>query len=463
VARRTEAAPVLARMDERTDATDGIEVTDSSPPGWANIIAHLHTTASNAEASELDQRIGSALRQIDGEDTTIAWSECFTTIEKLAGLLREDAGLRRPVHMLLVTDHMRTRSHRLPRTHLEAAAREDRIALGAELATSWRDVDGRAKRGPEILAYGRPDPVDGEAGPYFGLDNSLLEELYDTCLDREGGELDTLLARDLLLARGVAHALSHPFDGHALSIEGTFAAIGEFTFIESLNGGYYEESARVLHAFVALQNAIIEGAELPEVAMGGMTSRIVARMRRRGRPLFAWGGSDAHSHDFDRVVVSMAASDGRPPESLRPGDLFRAMLEIEGGTPAEAASATFVTVGRTATPLTRLADVLTIIARNVHRNRLYFRNPVTLGRILARTAAITRRELHAHTILQSRRRRELAEEFDPVTLLRLLDGPAEAERLRRAPLEGILPEVERAAAHALVPGARTSFPSPAQA
>jgi hypothetical protein len=412
------------------------ESIDNRLPGRASIIAHLHTTASNAEASDLDARIGKAVREVDGEHTTIAWAECFTSIDRVLGLLKNGRRSSGAVDMVLVTDHMRARSHRHPATHLEAAAREHRLALGAEFATCTRDLDGIRRKGPEILAYGGTEPVTGPAGSYFGLDRRLIEELYDTCLDREWGELDTLRARSLLLARGVAHALAHPFDGHALSFEGTFDIIGEFTFIEALNGGFYEASARVLGAFIALNNALLRGSRLPVSALSPMARRIVERIHRRNHPLFAWSGSDAHHSDFDRVVLTMAAPAGRSPESLRPNHLFRAMLGIEDAAYRQGAASpflspregTFVTVGRPATPLRRLVDVLAIIGRNLKQNHVFSRNPVTLARLLRRTAAITRDELRGYTVRQASMQAQLRTEFDPVSLLSCLEPPLLVQR-----------------------------------
>ena len=438
-------------------------------PGRASIIAHLHTTASNAEASELDGRIGAAIREVDGEATTLAWSECFTPIERVLGLL-PGGSARAPgsVDMVLVTDHMRACSHRHPASHLEAAAREHRLALGAELATCTRDLDGSCRKGPEILAYGGTEPVMGPSGPYFGLGRLLLEELYDTCLDSEGGELCTRRARELLLARGVAHALAHPFDGHALSFEGTFDIIGEFTFVEALNGGYYAQSARVLGAFIELTNALLRGARLPVSAMSPMARRIIERIRRRGHPLFTWSGSDAHSHDFDRVVLAMAAPAGRAPESLRPGHLFRAMLGIEDAACRDGAASpffsqyddTFVNVGRPATPLSRLADVLAIIGRNVKRNRLYRRNPVSVARILSATVAITRDELRGYTRRQASQRVQLQTEFDPVEILARLEAPEVTPRELRWPQVATGPLTPALSVGLGVPAPQPSFPWP---
>ena len=200
-------------------------------PGRANIITHIHTEASNARASEMDPLIGGALRRTVGKDTTIDWTECFTPVGRLSDMLARRRGKHGPVDMVLVTDHMRRESHRLGHKHLAAAARQPRLALCAEFATRTLDVDGRYHKGPEILAYGTPAPVQGPYGPYFGLSQDLIDELYDSCMTPARDQLCTRAARDLLVRRGVAHGISHPYDGHHLSFEGMFRIIGEFYFI----------------------------------------------------------------------------------------------------------------------------------------------------------------------------------------------------------------------------------------
>ena len=149
---------------------------DRRSSGRVNVITHVHTDASNADASEMD-RIGEAIRDFAGPDSGMTWSECFTPVERLLRLLREGRTLRGPVHLCIVTDHMRTKSHRFPASHLAAAAADHRLALGAEIRTRARDVDGVYRKAPEIIAYGGVQPVEGPFGPYYGISSSLLEEL----------------------------------------------------------------------------------------------------------------------------------------------------------------------------------------------------------------------------------------------------------------------------------------------
>ena len=57
-------------------------------------ITHIHTEASNGEASELDDLISGTIRSLLGQDTPARWSECFTTVDDLLHFLR--AGRHRP-------------------------------------------------------------------------------------------------------------------------------------------------------------------------------------------------------------------------------------------------------------------------------------------------------------------------------------------------------------------------------
>jgi hypothetical protein len=405
---------------------------DRYTPGRANAITHVHTDASNAEASELDPLIGVAMRRVAGQDTRARWSECFTRVEHLGALLRRGRTRHGPLQIVLVTDHMRARAHRLPDRHLAAAAADHRLGIGAELTTRTRDVDGRIRRGPEILAYGGPALVRGPHGPYHGLSGRLLEELYDTCLDDERRELSTRRARDLLLHRGVAHALSHPLDGHRLSLRGTFALISEFAFVETVNGGFFADSARALSAYVRFNNAVLQGARLPEKVLTPAARQVVEHILERGRPVHPWSGSDAHSHDLDRVVISMDAGPGRRVEDLGAGDLLAAMLHVaEGGAAAltDPGPPLFVTLGRPGTPLSQVTDIAAIIVRNALRAFRDVHNPLTMARLMQGAVTITRQELARRRRDRARRWRRIRADFDPEVLLSQLRPRPEGRRL----------------------------------
>ncbi|MGB8294430.1 MAG: hypothetical protein WCG85_03305, partial [Polyangia bacterium] len=303
----------------------------------------------------------------------------------------------------------------------------------AELATRARDADGAYRQGPEILLWGTARPVDGPYGPYYGVSQALIDELYGTCRDPDGRELCPRRARALLLDRGVAHGLSHPFDGHALSLEGTFAIISEFTHIESLNGGYFAPSTRVLDAYIALHNALVAGALLADDLLTPVGRRLVQHIRSRGRRLFRLGGSDAHNHDFDRVVTSFALPPGHTPHTVRPGDLCAALLAEEEeaavlGTPPDrlapehhalAATPHLCQLGNPASHARQLIDIIAIIVRNFWHNALHFR-PVTFVKAVKVCTETTMNELRIRASQQAMRTRALAVDFDPAALLPLL-------------------------------------------
>lgn len=400
-----------------------------------NIITHIHTVASDSRASSLDH-IDDAIRQVCGADTPIHFTECFTDIEHLSRLTRAGKGRFGPVHMVLTTDHMRDRSHRLPPQHMAAAALNHRIALGAELATHTRDVDGKYRKGPEILAYGGIEPIESPYGPYYGLSQELLEELYETCMAIDGEELCTRKAADLLNRRGIAHALSHPLDEHELSCEGTFAIISEFAFSETVNGGFFARSARVLESYMRVNNAILDGAVIPEDQLSERGRRIVAHIRKHGRCLHPLGGSDAHLWQFDRVVTSMAVPPDRRAEELSPGDLFETMLRF---TRAPHASEPFSTdpdldvVGDPATPLDQTTDIAGIIAINLFRNRGHIKYPSTLAKMLAKAVLVSSRTLRSRAQARGRLFREIKADFDPVLLLSLLEASGPRQNDNHAP------------------------------
>jgi hypothetical protein len=426
---------------------------DRQTAGRVNVITHLHTDASNADASEMD-RITDAIHRIAGAETPMTWRECFTPIEKFLRIVRAGRTLRGPLHMCVVTDHMRSRSHRFPVGHLVAAASDHRLALGAEMRTRARDVDGVYRKAPEIIAYGGVQPVEGPFGPYYGLSSALLEELWDTCLDDDRKELCTRRAHEFLLRHGIAHGLSHPFDGHELSLEGTFRLISEFTFIEVVNGGYFEPSTRVLDAYVRLHNAVVAGASLPDEVLTDTGRRLLRHIRARGRFLCPLSGSDAHIYDFDRVVLSFELPAGKTSRTIRPGDLFAALLAEEegGGAPRTAspqrprasgahpltAPARLVNLGKPASPTRQLSDIIFIIIRNWWLNVPYF-TPRTVARTLAATAQITTDELTQRSAQRRKLAGALRDEFDPERLLPLLTYP-EAPALR-PPLRVVEPVV----------------------
>jgi hypothetical protein len=425
---------------------------DRHTPGRVNVITHVHTDASNADASEMD-RITETIHRLAGPETPITWQECFTPVERLLRLLRDGGTVRGPVHLCVITDHMRTKSHQFPAGHLAAAAADPRLALGAEIRTRARDVDGVYRKAPEIIAYGGVQPVEGPFGPYWGLRTRLLEELWDTCMADDGRELCARKAHEFLLRHGIAHGLSHPFDGHELSLEGTFRLISEFTFVEVVNGGYFQESSGVLDAYVRLHNAVVAGATLPDEILSDVGRRLQRYIQERGTFLCPLSGSDAHIYDFDRVVLSFELPPGKTSRTVRPGDLFATLLAEEHGGPPRVtlsqrlrasgahpltAQARFANLGAPATPSRQLSDIVSIIVRNLWLNARHF-TPGLLARIVSAAARITTDELTTRAGQRDKLRRALRDDFNPEKLLPFLIYP-EAVALRPV-LRPIAPEV----------------------
>lgn len=395
-----------------------------------HVITHIHTDASNAESSELDDRLGGWIRGFDGDDTQMTWSECFTPIAALEAVLQRGHGDNGPVDMIIVTDHMRRASHSYPDGHLAAAARDHRLVLGTELATRTRDIDGKYRLGPEILAYGGPQLVDGPHGPYYGMSQDLLDELFATCMDDEGLELCTRRAGRLLQQRGVVHGLSHPFDGHDLSLEGTLTIICEFPFIETINGGYPAQSAQMLDALIKLNNAVLAGARLTDDALSPLGQRVVARIRQRGRWMFPLGGSDAHAKGYDRVITAVATPPGHRPEDVTPGELLGRMQSLADRRPCRQPSGCRPPVdpleacGQATTPKALLSDVVSVVLQNIRLNLSFCKSPLKWARILPAIYTITADELRKRSRIQRQRMAALDTEFNPIALLAAIEAPS---------------------------------------
>jgi hypothetical protein len=379
-------------------------------------ITHIHTRASNGPASEMNDMIGGCIRSLLGQDTQATWSECFTKVRQLEALLRSER-----VGLIAVTDHMNLRSHTLPDELLEAAAREPRLAACGEFSTIEQDSDGVFRRAPEVLIYGSPRRVAGPYGPHHGLSQAFIDELYETCRAFEGGELQTSRVLAHCERLDVACALAHPFDGHALSLETTLNVISSARFVETVNGGFPEISTRILEDLIAFQNQTVAGHRLP--ASTGLrfpiARRLAERITRQQRGLLhAWGGSDAHSHDFDRVVVRFLA--GRPDPTA--ADLFAAMLRpiddlLRAGT--------FSIVGRPGTAMSVVDDIFRIVLRNywsIHRHLM--RQPVQFLRLIVMTRKVVGEELARRAERQDELVRAAGCDFDSAHILREMVPPA---------------------------------------
>ncbi len=351
-------------------------------------ITHIHTDASNGLASEMDPLIGGALRSVLGQDTPVRWSECFTRVERVRAVLDAPPPATQ-VGIVCITDHMNRRAHRLPEALLRAAAEEPRLCVGGELACVEQDIDGRYRQAPEVLVYGGPAPVDGPFGAYTGLTQARIDDIFARCRAPGHLALQTRRVLDHCAEHGLACALAHPLDGHELSLDATLELLGRARFIETVNGGFPTASTEVLEAYLALHNRVALGAPLPEVLWRyPRASRLAEQLARaRPAPIVAMGGSDAHSHAFDRVTWRFLASTPRPTAA----ELLRAML----GTPTAEllARGTFAIVGRPGSGRSVLDDVVRIVIRNLWFNRAHFQKPPIAASVVALAAKVVRQEL----------------------------------------------------------------------
>jgi hypothetical protein len=361
-----------------------------------NAITHIHTEYSNGSASKLDPMVRRAVCEALGPETIFKWGECFTTVEKLLALLKSPHRRRNPsIGIITITDHMNHRRHFFSDEVLRVAAREPRIAACAEVFCIDQDGDGLYRVAPEVLVYGDGNPVESEYGEYFGLSQTLLEKLFRTCRAKGSDRVQTSRVLDFCEENGIACCLAHPFDGHELSLEATFDLISRARLVETINGGFSAISARILEDFIAFQNRVVTGCRLSkeDALRYPVAQRLASRIMSEGRSvLHPWGGSDAHEHNFARVVVNYLSDKPNPSA----GDLFRTMIE----TPVETllSEGTFAVVGEPGTVVSGLTDIMRIVARNMWRNkRSIFNTPLRSWRIASTAVRVVQEELrHRH-------------------------------------------------------------------
>jgi len=395
---------------------------------------HVHTEASNGPASDMDVLISGAIHSILGPDTQVSWRECFTTVSRLVELLDDPSG-DPPVGLLATTDHVTAAHHRLSDDALRAAARDPRLAVCAEVWCEEQDLDGVYRKAPEVLVYGGPELVDGPYGPHFGLSQELLDELFETCGAPGHPNAQTSRVLRFCAERGLACALAHPFDGHALSLEATFDVISRAKFVETVNGGFPAASTRVLEDLIAFQNRIVEGGHLGavEALRYPAARRFVDRIVSEGRALLhPWGGSDAHSHAFARVTVRFLAD--RPSPTM--GDLFRAMLERSVGSLL--LDGTFRLCGRPGSAWSVTDDIVRIVLRNIWWIGKKFGGPLAFARVVRRTRVVVADELARRAKRQAELNRDVERDFDFGRLLPAM-RPMVASVSRRDRRRRILP------------------------
>jgi hypothetical protein len=398
-------------------------------------ITHVHTAASSGPASDMDAMIGGAIRDVLGPDTPVRWGECFTPVAQLAALLHDDAA-DPAVGLITLTDHVTPEHHAIPEDALRAAAADPRLAVGAEVWCVERDVDGTYRKAPEVLIYGRPEPVSGPFGSHYGLSQELLDELFLDCRVPGRPEVQTSKVLAFCGRHGLACALAHPFDGHALSLEGTLDLISRGRLVETVNGGFPEASTRVLEDLIAFQNRVVSGWRMgpTEALRYPAARRLAERIVDEGRSfLHPWGGSDAHIRNFSRVTMRFL-SDGPEPTA---GDLFRAMLDRT--VASLLLDGTFQICGEPGSALSVVDDIVRIVLKNVWWNGRKFGGPLAFAAMLARTRNIVAAELARRAKRQAELHRAVARDFPFARLLPSLRSDTRRAARRRSflPLAGV--------------------------
>lgn len=346
------------------------------------VITHLHSTGSNDLASAMFPLVSTLTTRLFGAGAErLPWFECETSVSDLEAIL--DGRLtRRPVDLLFLTDHMSARSHAIDDQTVDLACRCPRFAIGGEVQTSVADGAGGWLDAPEVLVYGTAGPHECSGRRYYGLTQALLDELFEQCTRPGAPAPDPLAVHAFCARRGIACAVAHALDGHDLPLPHVLGLIGLFDFVETLNGGYAEESARLLERLLEArrrQNLRDQAAEHE-----GRNGRSAARDVPAALPL---GGSDAHLDDFDRVVTVFRHEGGRPDA----GDFLRAML-CARDNPA-AARDTFAVEGRGMRTITLYREVFTLILSNIRRLRPHFNGMGQLLRLIGRGSLAANAEL----------------------------------------------------------------------
>lgn len=361
-------------------------------------ITHCHTRQSNNEASAIDELIRAAVHRVVGRPAPeFDWAESLTTPRQIAQLLNRPRGDRR-VDFVFVTDHINEKAHALDGELVDLATTEPRLAIGGELQTVVEDPpgSGRLVSAPEVLVYGRADRVRSRGGWHYGVNDELLADLHRSC--RAAGSQRVELHAVLAYCRQekIAHALSHPLDGHCCSAEATLRALAACRFIEAVNGGFSGSSTARLLRYAGLHNELTlhgAAAAVDEPAVSpDENSRCAAWLishlaegRRRGPEareyvapgMIAFGGSDAHTGDYDRVLVEYRPRASRGHATV--ADFVADMVDTP--TSALLQERVFAIRGRTASLARCLNEVLRLVHRNAVRNRATFRGTRSTARL----------------------------------------------------------------------------------
>lgn len=387
-------------------------------------VTHCHTRQSRNRASPMDGYIRSAVERVTGESADeFDWSESLTRAEDLHRVL-EQGGRDQRVDLLFVTDHVNETTRELDPDLVALAATDGRVLLGAEVQTVAEDPpgSGRFAAAPEMLLYGGPDRVRSPGGRHFGVNAETLLDLHRRC--RVAGEEKPELCRLLSYCREhrIAHALAHPLDGHFASLPTVLLALSSCRFPEVVNGGFSGASARRLHRYIRVHNALTGSggsgsipseacppppSENPRRLAGWLAERLsIAGTDGVPPTSIPWGGSDAHLGDYGRVRIAYRAT--RRGAGIP--EMLAEMLDTPGRRLLEEEA--FTIVGRGTRLGSCLAEVLRLVGQNARRNRATFRGPRRTARLAVIGPWLAIRKVLRHRIHQERLGRGLDRVLD---------------------------------------------------
>ncbi len=357
-------------------------------------VTHCHSVQSNNQASPMDDLIRGAVERVTGESAhAFDWSESLTTADEIARVLRGENG-RPGVDMIFVTDHVNETVRELDADLVTLASGDPRVALGAEVQTVLESPLGSGEYldAPEVLMYGSPDRVRSPGGWHYGVSAEILDDIQATCRPEGARRIELHRVLEYCRENRIAHAISHPLDGHFVELPQVLRAISSCRFIEAVNGGYGSDSTRRLLRYIELHNLAADESgradatpvtEPPHDDATAIADWLVERLCEAGEHIsdgiVPWGGSDAHLGRYDRVCMMY-----RPPaRATSPGipELVRDMIE----TPARELldDRVFEIEGRGNGLASVVGEVMQLIVINARRNASTFRGLRRFTRLLA--------------------------------------------------------------------------------
>ncbi len=352
----------------------------------------------------MDDLIRGAVERVTGESAdAFDWSESLTTAAEIEQVLHGSDG-RPGVDLLFVTDHVNESVRALDPDLVALAVAEPRIALGAEIQTVLECPLGSGTwiEAPEVLMYGSADRVRSPGGWHYGLSAEVLDDIQATCRPTGAPRIELHHVLAYCREHRIAHAISHPLEGHFVELPQVLRAISACRFIEAVNGGYSGDSTRRLLRYIELHNRAtggrpggtgVAGNEPQREDASGIAAWLGAHLAGAGSHvadgIVPWGGSDAHLGRYDRVCMMY-----RPPAgALNPGipEMVRDMVE----TPATdlLRDGVFAIEGRGNGLTSVLGEVMQLIVINARRNASTFRGLRRFSRLLALAPYLATREI----------------------------------------------------------------------